>query len=44
LGLFEQNPLLLVPFVLVIVAGYDLAKLAVRALLRERQDLPSRTD
>lgn len=41
MGLFEENPLLLVPFVLVIVAGYDALKWLVRrALLAGRAGLP----
>ena len=36
MGLFEQNPFLLLPFVLVIVVGYDVAKWAFFALIRER--------
>jgi hypothetical protein len=30
MGLFEQQPLLMIPFILVVVAGYDAAKWAVR--------------
>jgi hypothetical protein len=33
MGLFEENPILLVPFVLVIVAGYDMVKWLVRRTL-----------
>jgi hypothetical protein len=32
-GLFEQQPWLLVPFILVIVAGYDVVKWGVRRLV-----------
>jgi hypothetical protein len=38
MGLFEQQPLLLVPFVLVVVAGYDVVKWGVRRLLLQRQE------
>jgi hypothetical protein len=41
MGLFEQNPLLMVPFVLAIVALYDLAKHGVIALSR-RSRTPTR--
>ncbi len=38
MGLFEQNPLLLVPFILVVVVGYDAAKhLVLRAISRTRK-------
>jgi hypothetical protein len=43
MGLFEQQPLFLVPFILVVVIGYDIVKWFVRRLLdrggqsRERQ-------
>jgi hypothetical protein len=30
MGLFEQQPLLMIPFILVVVAGYDAAKWAIR--------------
>jgi hypothetical protein len=33
MGLFEQQPLLLVPFILVVVAAYDLAKHAIRVMI-----------
>jgi hypothetical protein len=33
MGLFEENPWLLVPFILVVVAGYDIAKWGVRSML-----------
>ena len=33
MGLFEEQPWLLVPFILVVVAGYDLVKWGVRRLL-----------
>jgi len=33
MGLFEQNPWLLVPLILVVVAGYDIAKWGGRSLL-----------
>ncbi len=35
MGLFETNPLLLVPFILVVVAGYDAVKYAVRIGLKQ---------
>lgn len=38
MGLFEQQPLLMVPFVLVVVAGYDVVKWGVRRLLLQRQE------
>jgi len=33
---FEQNPLLMVPFILSVVAGYDIAKAAIRHLMSTR--------
>jgi len=33
MGLFEDNPLLLVPFILVVVVGYDAVKWVVRRAL-----------
>jgi len=33
MGLFEEQPWLLVPFVLVVVVGYDIVKWGVRRLL-----------
>jgi hypothetical protein len=36
MGLFEQNPILLVPFVLVVVVGYDALKWLVRRALSVR--------
>lgn len=41
MGLFEENPILLVPFVLVIVAGYDAVKWLVRRALLFRRALLS---
>jgi hypothetical protein len=38
IGLFEEQPLLMVPFILVVVVAYDLAKLAVRTALRRRDE------
>jgi hypothetical protein len=35
-GLFEENPLLLVPFVLLVVAGYDATKWAIKRLVQAR--------
>ncbi len=37
MGLFEEHPVLMVPFILVVVAGYDLAKWAVRRALETRK-------
>jgi hypothetical protein len=43
MGLFEEQPWLLVPFVLVIVVGYDVVKWGIRRLLdREPQPEPQR--
>jgi hypothetical protein len=42
MGLFEEQPWLLVPFILVVVAGYDAVKWAVRRLLLDRRDEPER--
>jgi len=36
MGLFEENPFLLLPFVLLVVIGYDLAKWAFFRILKER--------
>ncbi len=36
MGLFEEQPWLLVPFILVVVAGYDVLKWGVRRLLLDR--------
>jgi len=33
MGLFEEQPWLLVPFILVVVAGYDVVKWGVQRLL-----------
>ena len=33
MGLFEEQPWLLVPFILVVVIGYDIVKWSVRRLL-----------
>jgi hypothetical protein len=33
MGLFEENPILLVPIVLTIVIGYDLVKYTTRRIL-----------
>jgi hypothetical protein len=33
MGLFEEQPWLLVPFILVVVIGYDVVKWGVRRLL-----------
>jgi hypothetical protein len=37
MGLFEEQPWLLVPFVLVVVIGYDVVKWGVRRLLDRSQ-------
>lgn len=43
MGLFEEQPLLLIPFILVVVAGYDAAKWAVRRwLIRAGDDARQR--
>ena len=39
MGLFEEQPWLLVPIVLVIVIAYDGVKWAVRRLLDRQQDV-----
>jgi hypothetical protein len=36
-GLFEQNPWLMVPFIVAIVAAYDCLKLVVRELVRRKR-------
>ena len=41
MGLFEDQPWLLVPIVLVVVVAYDIVKWAVRRVLLDR-DAPSR--
>lgn len=41
MGLFEEQPWLLVPFVLVIVVAYDGVKWMVRRLLDRREDAPA---
>lgn len=38
MGLFEEQPWLLVPFILVVVIGYDVVKWAVRRRLLDRHD------
>ena len=38
MGLFEEQPLLMVPFILAVVAGYDLVKWAVRRAILQRRD------
>jgi hypothetical protein len=37
MGLFEEQPWLLVPFILVVVIGYDAVKWGVRRLLSGRE-------
>ena len=34
MGLFEEQPLLLVPVILAVITGYDIAKWAVRLTIR----------
>jgi hypothetical protein len=38
MGLFEQQPWLMVPFILVVVAGYDVVKWGVRRALQRREE------
>jgi len=38
MGLFEDQPWLMVPFILVVVVGYDVVKWGVRRLLLDRGD------
>jgi hypothetical protein len=38
MGLFEDQPWLMVPFILVVVIGYDVVKWGVRRLLLDRSD------
>jgi hypothetical protein len=38
MGLFEEQPWLLVPFILVVVIGYDVVKWGVRRVLMDRGD------
>lgn len=40
MGLFEDQPWLLVPVILVVVVGYDVVKWGVRRLL-DRSDAPA---
>jgi hypothetical protein len=42
MGLFEQQPLLMIPFILVVVAGYDGVKWAVRRWLISDRRIESR--
>ena len=42
MGLFEEQPWLLVPFVLIVVVGYDIAKWGVRRLLDRGEQTPIR--
>lgn len=42
MGLFEEQPWLMVPFILVVVAGYDLAKICVRRVVRTHHDRETR--
>lgn len=36
MGLFEEQPLLMVPFILVVVAGYDVVKWGIRRMWQQR--------
>jgi len=36
MGLFEEQPWLMVPFILVVVAGYDLVKWGIRRVWQQR--------
>jgi len=38
MGLFEDQPWLLVPIILVVVIGYDVAKWGVRRMLLDRTE------
>jgi hypothetical protein len=38
MGLFEDQPWLLVPIILVVVVGYDVVKWGVRRLLLDRNE------
>jgi len=38
MGLFEDQPWLLVPIILVVVIGYDMVKWGVRRLLLDRDE------
>jgi hypothetical protein len=42
MGLFEEQPLLLVLVILVVVIGYDMVKWAVRRLLDRGEQLQNR--
>lgn len=37
MGLFEEQPLLLVPFILAVVVGYDLVKVGIKRLFEDRR-------
>lgn len=36
MGLFEEQPWLMVPFILVVVAGYDVVKWGIRRMWQQR--------
>jgi len=38
MGLFEEQPWLMVPFILVVVAAYDVVKWGVRRALQQRRE------
>ncbi|HXM56664.1 MAG TPA: hypothetical protein VOB72_14805 [Candidatus Dormibacteraeota bacterium] len=42
MGLFEEQPWLLIPFILVVVIGYDVVKWGVRRLLDRGESMSSR--
>jgi hypothetical protein len=41
MGLFEQNPWLMVPFIVAVVAAYDGLKLVVREVVRRQRQAAS---
>ncbi len=38
MGLFEEQPWLMVPFILVVVAAYDVVKWGIRRALQQRRE------
>jgi hypothetical protein len=42
MGLFEQQPLLLIPLILAVVVSYDVAKFAIREFLSRRGSMSMR--
>lgn len=42
MGLFEEQPWLMVPFILVVVAGYDVVKWGIRRVWQQRGVGPGR--